>query len=358
MSRFRKLLVVGALCFLLIFTSCATKDNHLVQESPVIPDSGNLEPLARDIPTINDSDSDHEVAEEAVSCEQIHDPKIDNTIQGNQMDVAKVKVGDKISGLTIAEITNKMPGITDENAISIRFCGNMKVSGTFIYHKNHEYFSNAISFVPDNESLQRIPILISDVNDRKAQIVFHQIPDEVKDKLGEPEVRGTATFEIANYTIRRAATELWDTAEVLNIFNIHKHVAAKLPDGTPIFENQNPVKWENMLVQIINNGSGRFGEPDLKSDVSSQIAYGTGGSGIEVYGEQELEVDAKKYTLVFARQDGQNKYVLLEYVPHPSEKNVTLIYSIVVTTDEKPETVKQFLAELSKTWRIFEHENI
>jgi len=258
--------------------------------------------------------------------------------------------------LTIAEITKKIPGVTDENAISIRFCGNMKVSGAFVYHKNHEYFSNAISFVPDLESLQQIPFLNSEVKDRKALIVFQQIPVAVKDRLGEPEVSGTATFEISNYTIRRAATEIWDTAEVLNISNVNRHVAAILPDGTPLFENQSPVKWENMLVQIINNGSGRSGKPDLKSDVSSQIAYGTDGNGVYVYGEQELEANSKKYTLAFVKQNGENKYVLLEYVPHPSEKDVTMIYSIVVTTDEKPETVKQFLAELTKTWKHFEHK--
>jgi len=52
----------------------------------------------------------------------------------------------------------------------------------------------------------------------------------------------------------------------------------------------------------------------------------------------------------------ENKYVLLEYVPHPSEKDITLIHSIVVTTDEKPETVKTFLAELSKTWKPSDYE--
>jgi len=31
-----------------------------------------------------------------------------------------------------------------------------------------------------------------------------------------------------------------------------------------------------------------------------------------------------------------------------------MIYSIVLTTDEKPETVKQFLDE--KTWKPFDHE--
>ena len=352
--RFRKMLVVGALGFLLIFTSCAPK--HPAEEPPVISDSENLEPAMNNIPVTKSSDAKSQIAERAESCEQIHDSKKPDSIQGNQIDLTKVKVGDKIVGLTIAEITKKIPGVTDENAISIRFCGNMKVSGAFVYHKNHEYFSNAISFVPDLESLQQIPFLNSEVKDRKALIVFQQIPVAVKDRLGEPEVSGTATFEISNYTIRRAATEIWDTAEVLNISNVNRHVAAILPDGTPLFENQSPVKWENMLVQIINNGSGRSGKPDLKSDVSSQIAYGTDGNGVYVYGEQELEANSKKYTLAFVKQNGENKYVLLEYVPHPSEKDVTMIYSIVVTTDEKPETVKQFLAELTKTWKHFEHK--
>jgi|HigsolmetaAR203D_1030402.scaffolds.fasta_scaffold01858_5 hypothetical protein len=204
------------------------------------------------------------------------------------------------------------------------------------------------------QSLQQIPLFISEVKDRKVLIVFQQIPVAVKEILGEPEVRGTATFEMTNYTIRRAAAEIRDTAEVLNISNINKHAAAALPDGTPIFENQSPIKWENMLVQIINNGSGRSGKPDLKSDVSSQIAYGTDGSGVDVLGEQGLEANAKKYTLAFVKQNGENKYVLLDYVPHPSEKDVTMIYSIVLTTDEKPETVKQFLDE--KTWKPFDHE--
>lgn len=309
-------------------------------------------------PVTNSSDAKNQVAQdikESESCEQIHDLKKPDTVQGNQIDLSKVKVGDKIVGLTIVEITKKIPGVIDDHAISIRFCGNMKVSGAFVYHKNHEYFSNAISFVPDNQSLQQIPLLSSGVKDRKSVIVFHRIPVAVKEKLGEPEKRGTATFEITNYNIRRAATEVWDVAEVLNISDVNKHVAATLPDGTPLFENQSPVKWGNMLVQIINNGSGRSGKPDLKPDVFSQIAYGTDGSGVDVYEEQELEANSKKYTLAFVKQNGENKYVLLEYVPHPSEKDITMIHSIVVTTDEKPETVKPFLAELTKTWKHYDH---
>jgi hypothetical protein len=360
---FRKFLV-GAFGFLLLFTSCMTKDEHPAQEPPVVSDSENLKPAMNhppvtNLPATKSSDAENQIAQvakEAESCEQIHDSTKPDTIQGNQMDLANVKAGDKIAGLTIAEITKKIPGVTDDNAISIRFCGNMKVSGAFVYHKNHEYFSNAISFVPDNGSLQRIPLLSSGGNDRKPLIVFHQIPVAVKEKLGEPEIRGTATFEIANYNIRRAATEIWDVAEVLNISNVKKHVAATLPDGTPLFENQSPVKWGNMLVQIINNGNGRSGQPDLKPDVFSQIASGTDGSGVEVYGEQELEANSKTYTLALVKQNGENKYVLLEYVPHPSEKDITLIHSIVVTTDEKPEMVKTFLAELAKTWKPSDYE--
>ena len=356
MATFRKLLFVVALGFPLVFTSCMTKDELPAEEPPVISDSENLGPAMNHIPVTKSPDAENQVSKEAESCEQIHDSTKPDTIPGNQLDLAKVKVGDKILGLTIAEITKKIPGVTDENAISIRFCGKMKVSGAFVYHNNHEYFSNAISFVPDHESFRQIPFLSGGVKDRQTLIVFHQIPVAVKEILGEPEIRGTATFEIANYIIRRAATEIWDTAEVLNISNVNKHVAATLPDGTPLFENQSPVKWGNMSVQIVNNGSGRSGKPDLKSDVSSQIAYGTDGSGVDVYGEQELEANAKKYTLAFVKQNGENKYVLLEYAPHPSEKDVTIIYSIVVTTDEKPETVKPFLAELTKTWKHYDHE--
>ena len=91
-----------------------------------------------------------------------------------------------------------------------------------------------------------------------------------------------------------------------------------------------------------------------EAETCDQIHDSTDGSGVDVLGEQGLEANAKKYTLAFVKQNGENKYVLLDYVPHPSEKDVTMIYSIVLTTDEKPETVKQFLDE--KTWKPFDHE--
>jgi hypothetical protein len=342
---FNHFFYVGFIGLLLILSSCSPKDERLSEQNQVVAASENMQ-----TGKAADTDGGKHFTDEAKSCEQIHDSKKADTIQGNQIDLARAKIGDKILGLTIAEITNKIQGITDGEAVSVRLCGNMKVSGTFVYHKNHEYFPNVISFIPDPESLQKIPFISSDGKDRKPLIVFQQVSGAVKEKLGDPEASGTATFEIANYTIRRAASEIWDTAEVLDISNINKHIAAVLPDGTPLFENQIPVKWGKMSVQIINNGSGRPEKSVLKSDVTSQVAYGTDGSGVEVSQQEVLEVNSKKYILAFAKQNSENKYILLDYVPHPTEKEVKMIYSIVVTTDEQPETVKKFLVPLVKTW--------
>lgn len=350
LGGFRKWFIISMIgCCSFIFSSCTAKDRPSVEEIPLVSVSENI--LSTGNVASSPNSSAENIANDVIkSCDQIQGSKTMDTIQGNLIDLTKAKVGDKILGLTIAEITNKIQGVTDEKAQSVRFCGNMKLSGTFVYHKNHEFFSNAISFIPNQESKQKLPTLNTDQKNREITIILQNIPSEIVGELGDYEVKGTAVFEVENYTIRRAATEIWDTAEVLDISDIDVHVAATLPDGTQLFENQSPVEWKDMLVQIVNNGSGHTEKSNLRSDVSSQIAYGTGGSGVEVFRQEELIVNSKSYTLAFAKQNGENKYVLLEYVSHLTEKDVAMIYSVVVTTTENPEAVMSFLADLTKTW--------
>jgi len=121
-------------------------------------------------------------------------PKVDGT---HLMDAESIKPGDVVSGLTVKSVNRPAPGYT--TGIAVRFFEDVEVTGSFQYHRNHEYFADKIEIIPD-PSLE-LPAFNQQMHIR---IVISEVPDELKATLGGPGTSGTGTFILTDFTVRFA----------------------------------------------------------------------------------------------------------------------------------------------------------
>ncbi|MBW7476461.1 hypothetical protein K0T92_17140 [Paenibacillus oenotherae] len=125
------------------------------------------------------------------------------------------KIGDKINGFTIKEISiNNFEG---DLAGSIMFDGEVEITGSYEYLPpcnvdtqdcGNDFWSDNTFFLIDEESRNNIPVM-------KQQSIVPIVLDTGENKFKYS--KGTATIKIKNYQIWYEATEVNNTAELIEI---------------------------------------------------------------------------------------------------------------------------------------------
>ncbi|MDQ0878896.1 hypothetical protein QFZ77_007555 [Paenibacillus sp. V4I3] len=350
--RIYRVVIIKLMC--LIIAGCTQNGEELKKTEPDTYQnllSESSDPNKNKLKESNPTPKNNDIKDVIPSCEEIHKPQMPNSISGNLIRASEVKVGDKIMGVTIRSINRSIPGYSTENMVEIQFCGNLEVAGKFTYYANHEYFSNKIAFTPDQSSIDNIPTL--EIGTYGKQPILIQDPSNViKESLGNPEISGSASFKISDLTIRNAeGTEIWNTAKLESISNVHKYAVALLSDGTELYENQPPFTWYGHQIQVINNGTGIKQESLIQEQIESQIKMGTTEEEIDIITEEKIKITSdSEYIFTMVNHQQKEKLILLLRKNHPTEKNIKMIYSIVILTD-RPEQIKKELVKLADNWK-------
>lgn len=127
-------------------------------------------------------------------------------VTNNEFELDKVKVGDKVVGMTIVSIEPYL----------IKFSGETTITGTYKYYGDNEAFlANNVFFENlDSASLSKIPKVVSDT--RNIWFGFSN-QDYAKSIFGSKGSFGTATIVINDYTINLAQSEVWNTATLIKV---------------------------------------------------------------------------------------------------------------------------------------------
>lgn len=336
------------------------------QPTPTSPASSKPEPTATPKPstTVAPTKSPAPVStfadikeSPAQACSEIHNEKKLDTVKSYLFDPRKVKVGDRIAGMTLASIQKTKEGITDPSALYLEFCGTTEVTGTYIYHKQTEYLSDVVYFYPDPSSLSKLPNIILETGEpRKSVLVFPNLSEEQKRYFSPWESKGKVTMTLTDYKLNFAHTHIWDTAQIAKITKTSRYSSAKLSDGTLLYENQAPVSWKGMQIEVLNYGVGVSPTSTLQNDLSTQLAEEKVGKGIEIAAKEKVTIGNEDLTMVTVLHNGIHKLVLLKYWNEPAVKNIRNIYSLVATysTQADIKEVKKELLEIARTWQPFQ----
>lgn len=138
------------------------------------------------------------------------------TYHENVIDLYTVKVGDKIADMTVTSVgplRSDYSELTDNN-LRIEFVGKTTITGTFYLIDS---FTTAYCFTDlDVKSWTRIPVLNTDAVNTE----FCFIDFENAKKYFEGREEGRATVIIDEYIRNRFPSEVYNTAELVNVMSI------------------------------------------------------------------------------------------------------------------------------------------
>lgn len=350
-------LLVGSLALLFSYQQAKELDQSSDQPTATSTVTDIPQPTATLKPTDSPDEPSEPVSESDVCSNPQLKPNVERTSDSRLVNRANLQVGDVIAGWTVGDIVKgTRTGVSDPNAMVITFCGSPEVTGTFLYRKYTEYINNQIEFYPDLPSSQKFPIF-ADTSPAEPKSVIVHMHDEAQKKLGKPGVHGTARFTINKYSLRytEVGTDgFYNTAEIAEVKQLVRDVGATLPDGTPIYENQEPVTWKSMQISLINQGDFAIQPRDapIQVDVAHQFDVFATNLGIEVSKHEYVNQLNNDYAFVeFTSQAySQPTYMLLQYLPG-TNADYTKVYAMLITGASLTYAdVKSNALELAKTW--------
>lgn len=153
-------------------------------------------------------------ADEAEPSVSVPEPDLDEATQDHIFDGKAVKVGDKVLGMEIMDLS---VNDIDEKSYSVRanFSGQATVSGTYTHEKeDEEMLGCQIRFEVDEESSASLPK--EKIDTRVLWFVFKN-HDEAEELLGPPGSSGKATVVIDEYGINFVPSCEYNTAKLVRV---------------------------------------------------------------------------------------------------------------------------------------------
>jgi len=133
-------------------------------------------------------------------------------------DARQANPGDKIGSLTIEEINiEDNPNSSNQYYATVKFSGNLQLSGKYISYSDQPLWGKAIIFYPDQESQQLLPKLDQDPSGPEGLLLENY--EEAAELLSPPDSEGQAEIIIENYTINYAL-EVAYTAHITEASNL------------------------------------------------------------------------------------------------------------------------------------------
>lgn len=200
--------VLVAVCTAIIVSGCSQQDG-------------------KDAPTYTAKPAENEGESPANASEMDQD----HETQGHVFDVKTAKVGDKILGMEITELS--VHDISDKHySTRVKFSGQATVSGTYTHErKDDEMLGGRIRFEVDDEYGSSLPKEKTD--SRILWFVFAN-HDEAEALLGPPGSSGRATVVIGDYGINATHSDEWNTANLVRVVQKRSFVRSEDIDDIDI----------------------------------------------------------------------------------------------------------------------------
>lgn len=139
------------------------------------------------------------------------------TKRGNlitDFDKLTIKIGDQISEMVVVRTSESY-----SNNV-IQFKGQVTISGTYTVNEENDYFYVPVSFIPDNQSVSKLPKMKQD--SRYIWFAFTNDADQIKKAFGPVGSSGKATIVIDDYNIDCRPTETCNTAKLVKVVEINR----------------------------------------------------------------------------------------------------------------------------------------
>lgn len=130
-------------------------------------------------------------------------------------DARETEIGDIIAGMQVVSVeTTQNPSDPDDYWATVEFKGQAKLEGTYKYNSDHEFLGDNVSFIVDVSSSDTLPKLENDT--RYSWLVFKNI-ERSQEVFGPPGSEGTATIVIEDYVINYYPSEVYNTADLVEV---------------------------------------------------------------------------------------------------------------------------------------------
>jgi hypothetical protein len=128
-------------------------------------------------------------------------------------DAQRIKVGDKVGQLTVADVQLQPAGIEPKMAGHVRFTGEVELSGSYRAHFDYPEVKVPCFWV-NVQSWNKLPRAIGD--SRILWFCFENEAEAIK-LLGELGTQSAATIIIDNYTTHLTGSDVWNTARLVRV---------------------------------------------------------------------------------------------------------------------------------------------
>ncbi|HHY38560.1 MAG TPA: hypothetical protein GX507_06515 [Clostridia bacterium] len=144
----------------------------------------------------------------------VPEPDLDEATQDHIFDAKAVKVGDKVLGMEIVDLS--VNDIDEDNySVRVKFSGQATVSGTYTHEKeDEEMLGCKIRFEVDAESEACLP---REKTDKRVLWFVFTNHDEAEELLGPPGSSGKATVVIDEYGINCTFSCEYNTAKLVRV---------------------------------------------------------------------------------------------------------------------------------------------
>ncbi len=144
---------------------------------------------------------------------------MDNIVEGNIFNAYEVNVGDNIAGQKIISIDIREADDGFYLGAFIDFKGKIEISGEYRYRMFDEMFGEYLAFTVNESDYSKIPILENDTRGQWFMIDNLEQAKEMLDISGNSDIVGKATIVIEDFEIGCYPSEVWNSANVINVLD-------------------------------------------------------------------------------------------------------------------------------------------